>query len=84
MFGRKTADVMYLSQFGDAKTVNKRYTGAIHEDFSVRTTHNIGRVYGNIKMLRPQKPVTRAEAAIALSVIADASAAGALGRTPAP
>ena len=77
-------DVMYLSQFGDANKVNKRYTGAIHEDFSVRTTHNIGRVYGNIKMLQPQKPVTRAEAAIALSVIADTSAAVALGRTPAP
>jgi hypothetical protein len=77
-------DLMYLSQFGDANKVNKRYTGAIHEDFSVRTTHNIGRVYGNIKMLQPQKPVTRAEAAIALSVIADTSAAVALGRTPAP
>jgi S-layer homology domain len=77
-------DVMFISGFGDAKSVNKRYTGAIHEDSSVRTSHNIGRVYGNIKMLQPQKPVTRAEAAIALSVIADKSAAVALGRTPAP
>ena len=75
---------MFISQFGDANKVNKRYTGAVHEDFSVRTTHNLGRVYGNIKMLQPQKPVTRAEAAIALSVIADASAAVTLGRTPAP
>jgi hypothetical protein len=50
----------------------------------VRTSHNIGRVYGNIKMLQPQKPVTRGEAAIALSVIADKSAAVTLGRTPAP
>jgi hypothetical protein len=77
-------DVMFISQFGDAKLVNKRYTGAVHEDFSARTTHNIGRVYGNIKMLQPQKAVTRGEAAIALSVIANSSAAVALGRTAPP
>lgn len=71
-------------QFTDAASISPRFASAIHEDFSVRTTNNIARVWGSIKTFRPANPVTRSEAAIAISEIGTGSAAVALGRTPPP
>lgn len=73
-----------LQRFSDAKTINKHYDAAIDEDYSVRTTQNIARIWGTLKALQPQKPVTRSEAAIAISEVNNGSAAVALGRTPPP
>jgi hypothetical protein len=76
-------DVMFI-HFTDAAKIAKVYTGAIHEDDSVRTSHNIARVWGSIKTFNPQMPVTRAEAALCLSEfggeIPDVTAAKASGR----
>ncbi len=72
--------------YSDKVKIGKVYTGAIHEDGSVRTSHNISRVWGSIKTFNPQMPVTRSEATLCLSAfggeIPDASAAKAVGRTP--
>jgi hypothetical protein len=75
-------DIMFL-HYSDNAEITKIYTGAIHEDTSVRTSNNVSRVWGSIKTLYPQKPVTRAEAVLCLSEfggeIPDASAAKAVG-----
>lgn len=73
-----------LKRFSDAAQINKRYASAIDEDYSVRTTQNIARIWGSIKALMPRKPVTRSEAAIAIWEIGDRSAPVALGRTAPP
>lgn len=70
--------------FSDKSTINPQFLGAVHEDFSVRTTQNISRVWGSIKVFHPRQPLTRSEAAIALAEIASGSAAVALGRTAPP
>jgi hypothetical protein len=76
-------DIMFI-HYTDAAKISKVYTGAIHEDSSVRTSHNIARVWGTIKTFNPQMPVTRAEAALCLSVfggeIPEVTAAKASGR----
>jgi hypothetical protein len=76
-------DPMFIP-YADKAKVAKVYTGAIHEDDSVRTSHNIARVWGAIKTFNPQMPVTRAEAAVCLSEfggeIPDVTAAKASGR----
>jgi hypothetical protein len=73
-----------MGEFSDAASIDNEYANAIHEDYSVRTTNNIARVWGSIKTFRPNEPVTRSEAAIAISEIGTGSAAVALGRTPPP
>ena len=70
--------------FSDKSTINPQFLGAVHEDFSVRTTQNIGRVWGSIKVFHPRQAVTRSEAAIAIWEIGSGSAAVALGRTAPP
>lgn len=73
-----------LQKYSDVKKINKHYLGAIDEDGSVRTTQNISRVWGSLRTLSPQKPVTRSEAAIAIWEIDDGGAAVAMGRTAPP
>mgnify|MGYP001396376700 CR=1 FL=1 len=73
-----------LQKFSDVKKINKHYVAAIDEDGSVRTTQNISRVWGTLRALSPQKPVTRSEAAIAIWEINDGNAAVAMGRTAPP
>jgi hypothetical protein len=75
--------VQFLS-YSDKNLINVKFLGAVHEDGSVRTTHNIARIWGTIKVLQPRKAVTRAEAAVAISQVGSGSAAVALGRTPPP
>jgi hypothetical protein len=73
-----------MDQFTDAASIGNQYANAIHEDYSGKTTGNVARVWGTIKTFRPNDPVTRSEAAIAISEIGTGSAAVALGRTPPP
>jgi len=80
--------------FSDAAKVSKPYRAAIGADVAASggnwayTSGNLGRVYGTLKTLQPQKTVTRSEAAIALSAVgvgnSAPSASAALGRTPPP
>lgn len=76
-------DIQFIP-YADKAKIAKVFTGAIHEDTSVRTSNNIARVWGPIKTLNPQMPVTRAEAALCLSAfggeIPEASAAKTVGR----
>jgi hypothetical protein len=71
-------------QFTDGSTISMHFASAIHEDYSVRTTNNIARVWGSLKTFKPTASVTRSEAAVAISQIGSGSAAVALGRTPPP
>jgi len=81
-------DSSYLGDVTDRSQINRHYWGAIYEDHTAYSSHNLGRVYGTFKTMHPQQAVTRAEAAVCLSVISghagDGSAAVALGRSPAP
>jgi hypothetical protein len=77
------SDVGFLV-FSDKSSINPQFVSDVHEDFSVRTTQNIGRVWGSIKIFHPRQPLTRAEAAIAIAEVGKGSAAVALGRTPPP
>ena len=77
------SDVGFLV-FSDRNSINPQFVSDVHEDFSVRTTQNIGRVWGSIKVFHPRQPLTRAEAAIAIAEVGKGSAAVALGRTPPP
>ena len=77
------SDVGFLN-LSDKNSINPQFVSDIHEDYSVRTTQNIGRVWGLIKVFHPRQPLTRAEAAVAIAEVGKGSAAVALGRTPPP
>jgi hypothetical protein len=62
-----------FTPFSDKADIDQGYVGEINEDGSVRTSNNISRIWGNIKVFHPKKSVTRAEAAVSLSKIASAS-----------
>jgi hypothetical protein len=74
--------------YTDKMKVSPTYAGAVGGAASVFSTRDIGRVWGSIKTLNPQKPVTRGEAALCLArfgwtgVTPFADAAKAAGRTP--
>ena len=74
-------------QYSDATRIGNKYLGAVYEDSTAATTQNFRRVYGTTTLFSPQTPVTRGEAAVALSDMKaewPVSAAAALGRTPYP
>ena len=74
-------------KYSDYSKIVPMYVGAIYEDESAMTTGTFARVYGSTKTFDPQQPVTRGEAAVALSAMRGEwprTAADALGRTPAP
>jgi hypothetical protein len=75
--------IQFIS-YNDKATINPQFYGAVHEDSSVRTTNNIARIWGSIKVLHPRRPLTRGEAAVAIAQVGSGSAAVALGRTPPP
>jgi len=68
-------DIKGFLDYSDKYQINDAYADAVHEDNTARTTHNISRVWGNIKTFNPQKSVTRAEAAITLAELYDTKAA---------
>lgn len=75
------------AKYSDYPKIVPKYVGAIYEDMSAETTRTFSRVYGSTKQFEPQQPVTRGEAAVALSVMRgewNRSAAEALGRTAPP
>jgi S-layer homology domain len=53
----------------DCDAIDDAYLGPIHEDYSVKTSNNIARIWGNTKVLHPKQWLTRAEAAMSLSKI---------------
>jgi S-layer homology domain len=60
----------FISKFSDSEEVSQRFRGSIARDItSMQSNKNINRTFGAIKVLKPKAPVTRAEAAIAMSVI---------------
>jgi len=73
-----------LQKYSDVKKINKHYVAAVAEDGTVRTTQNISRIWGALRALSPQKPITRSEAAIAIWESNGGSAAVAMGRTAPP
>lgn len=78
---KKGIEQWYCGSFTDKDQVSKPYWGAFNTDqctgFSGQDdTH---RIFGSVRTLHPQRPVTRAEVAIALQRIASTSAAQALG-----
>lgn len=73
--------------YSDFSKIGNKYIGAIYEDRSAGTTQTFNRVYQNTKTFGPQLPVTRGEAAIAVSEMKGewpVTAAQALKRTPSP
>jgi hypothetical protein len=52
--------------FQDAAKINPQVWSALYADFQNGDRANLRRMFGFITLLQPQKPVTRAEAAIAL------------------
>jgi uncharacterized protein YcfL len=55
----------------DSDTISKKYWAALHFESVLQNKANIGRTFGTIKTLKPQAPVTRAEAAVYISAISD-------------
>jgi hypothetical protein len=66
------SDVKTAYPFTDDDQISKRYYDAIYGDY-FDGSKNIPRVFGAIKTFHPQKPVTRAEAAVALDKIGNYS-----------
>jgi hypothetical protein len=56
----------------DSDAIDTAYLGPVHEDYSVRTTNNIARIWGNTKVFHPKQALTRAEAVMSLSKIGSA------------
>jgi hypothetical protein len=67
--------------FTDADKISKPYWGAFNQAWYGFYKLNIQRIFGDIKTFHPQRPATRAEAAIAVSVIKNADAASTLAAT---
>ncbi len=66
------SDVKTAYPFTDDDQISKRYYDAIYGDY-FDGSKNIPRVFGAIKTFHPQKPVTRAEAALTLDKIGNYS-----------
>jgi len=61
-------DVRAVYPFADAEKISKRYYDAVYgDDFD--GSKNIPRIFGALKFFYPQRPVTRAEAALAIDKI---------------
>lgn len=84
-------DLQFMG-YSDKSTIDPQFVGAVYEDSTARSTGNIARVWGSLKVLHPRQPVTRADAALAIDVIGsggyastpNGSAAVTLGRSPPP
>jgi outer membrane murein-binding lipoprotein Lpp len=63
------SDQRHFIPVSDVGEIDFSYLGPVYEDYSARTTNNIGRIWGSTKVFHPKKPVTRAEAAVSLSKI---------------
>jgi hypothetical protein len=61
-------DVRVAYPFADLEKINKRYYDAFYGDY-FDGSKNIPRVFGAVKTFQPQRPVTRAEAALCLDEI---------------
>lgn len=75
-------DTTHLVEFTDRNKISKPYWGAFQLNNGWGNSYavdEVKRVYGNTKIFYPQKPVTRAEAAVALQTIDHRTSAAALG-----
>ncbi len=75
---------LFRTRFTDGAQISPHFVTAVAEEYSVRTTQDVSRIWGMIRVFRPTALVTRSEAAIGISEIGSGSAAVALGRTPPP
>lgn len=68
--GQQAADRLQSFQqaWSDSDKISKKYYGAFYRD-RYTASPNIERTFGSFKAFRPQKPATRAEAAICLTAI---------------
>ncbi len=55
----------------DSAQISKKYWPAVHTESMVQGNTNVTRIFGQVKTFQPQAPVTRAEAALGASAIAD-------------
>lgn len=55
----------------DSNKISKKYWPALNVENVLQNNANVGRTFGTIKTLKPQAPVTRAEAAVCVSAISD-------------
>lgn len=58
-------------EWTDSNKIAKKYWPAFYIETVYQNNANIGRIFGTIKTLKPQAPVTRAEAAVAIWAISD-------------
>lgn len=58
-------------EWTDSNKIAKKYWPALYIETVYQNNANIGRIFGTIKTLKPQAPVTRAEAAVAIWAISD-------------
>lgn len=75
-------DITHVVDFTDRNKISKPYWGAFQLNDGWGNSYAVNevkRVYGNTKILDPQKQVTRAEAAVALQKIDNRTSYGALG-----
>lgn len=75
-------DYTHSVDFTDRDKISKPYWGAFQLNNGWGNSYaeqEVKRIYGNTKIFYPQKPVTRAEAAVALQTIDQRTSAGVLG-----
>lgn len=58
----------------DSNKISKKYWPALYVESVFQNNANIGRTFGTVTTLKPQAPVTRAEAAVTISAIGDNTA----------
>jgi hypothetical protein len=75
-----SASGMYCVHLTDASSVSKPYWGAFNTDqcTGFNGQDDLHRIFGSVRTLHPQKPVTRAEVAVALQKINGGTPANAL------
>ncbi len=58
----------------DSNKISKKYWPALYVESVFQNNANIERIFGTVTTLKPQAPVTRAEAAVSISAIGDNTA----------
>lgn len=76
----KSASSMYCVHLDDAASISKPYWGAFNTDqcTGFNGQDDLHRIFGSVRTLHPQKPVTRAEVATALEKVGGRTASAAL------
>ncbi|BAU11382.1 S-layer protein [Leptolyngbya sp. NIES-3755] len=72
----KSLNTVYVPNWSDRNQISRRFYRAFNTEYITQITKgnelkNVDRTFGAIKAFRPKAPVTRAEAALCMSVIGD-------------